>query len=63
MLVLIGTLLFLLKVINASERCVWVSGFVRCAKDPNKQMGVHVAVYDQDGHGFWQHFDKDDLMS
>lgn len=64
-MLLFTALLILLSVptIKATEKCVWISGFVHCKHDPDKQVGIQISLIDRDGHGVFQQIDKDDLMS
>jgi len=48
--------------VQATRKCAWVRGIVRCNRDPSKQMNVEVRLYDRDGIGPLKVFDPDDLM-
>uniref|UniRef100_A0A914Z0D7 Uncharacterized protein n=1 Tax=Panagrolaimus superbus TaxID=310955 RepID=A0A914Z0D7_9BILA len=49
-------------VADATHKCVWVRGILRCNKDQSKHYNVEVRVYDRDGISILQLIDPDDLM-
>ena len=49
-------------VAEATHKCVWVRGILRCNKDQSKHYNVEVRVYDRDGISILQLLDPDDLM-
>jgi hypothetical protein len=49
-------------VADATHKCVWVRGILRCNKDQSKHYNVEVRVYDKDGISILQLLDPDDLM-
>ncbi|VDD86239.1 unnamed protein product [Enterobius vermicularis] len=61
-LIIVLFTVFTCPVIFAGHKCVWVHGFVKCQKDPEKQLNVEVRVYDRDGISVAQVVDPDDLM-
>ncbi|KAI1732882.1 transthyretin-like family domain-containing protein [Ditylenchus destructor] len=48
--------------IEATHKCVWIRGVVRCNRNPAKQLNVEVRVYDRDGLSIFKVLDPDDLM-
>lgn len=55
-------LLVTIAAVEATHKCVWVRGIMRCNKDPSKHFNVEIRVYDQDGFSIFQMIDPDDLM-
>ncbi|KAE9556243.1 hypothetical protein FO519_000582 [Halicephalobus sp. NKZ332] len=58
----IAVLLVTVIAVEATHKCVWVRGILRCNKDPSKNFNIEVRVYDRDGISLFQMFDPDDLM-
>ncbi|KAI6189394.1 hypothetical protein M3Y97_00003300 [Aphelenchoides bicaudatus] len=56
-------LLFVAGCVEASQKCVWASGVVRCFKNPNVNVGLKIMLFDRDGRGIFKKIDRDDMMS
>lgn len=54
--------LFALVAVDATHKCVWVTGILRCNRNEKAQMNVEVRGYDKDGFGPFAMVDPDDLM-
>lgn len=48
--------------VEATEKCVWASGIIRCLKRPDINVGLVLTLLDRDGAGMFQRIDKDDMM-
>ncbi|CAD5228659.1 unnamed protein product [Bursaphelenchus xylophilus] len=55
-------LLNLILISEAAHKCVWVTGVLKCRKNPRNHANVEVRVYDKDGISILQAIDPDDIM-
>ncbi|CAD5221121.1 unnamed protein product [Bursaphelenchus okinawaensis] len=47
---------------EAAHKCVWVTGVLKCRKNPRNHANVEVRAYDKDGVSILQAIDPDDIM-